>query len=142
MTDKGKYFVKNYELAHMPSYSNYPQSLLDAMQVKGLIGRRSEIRDQDVNVSAFQLDPGAHYGAHAHAFPEVYIFVSGTAQCEWGDETFEAVPGTVTHCPSNLSHAMQVTSREPLRAFIVSWATDGDRSVWESVSTLLDEDAI
>ena len=61
------------------------------------------------------------------------------AQCQWGDETFTAGPGTVTHCPPNLSHAMRVTSSESLRAFIVSWAPNGERSVWESDSVLLDQ---
>lgn len=139
MQEKGKYFIKNYELAHMSSYSNYPQSLLESMLVKGLIGGGAqEISDSDINVSAFELEPGTHYAAHAHPFPEVYIFLSGSAECYWGDETFTAEAGTVTHCPPNVSHAMRVMSTEPLRSIIVSWAPDGDRSVWESKSVLLD----
>jgi len=96
--DAGKHFVKDYELAHMPSYSNYPPSLLGVMEVRSLIGRSGEIADEDINVSAFQLDAGADYGDHIHPHPEVYIFLSGTAECRWGDETFTAIPGTVTHC--------------------------------------------
>ena len=137
--ETGKYFVKNYELSHMSSYSNYPQSLLEAMQVNLLIGPKGIINEQDMTVAAFHLDPGTDYPGHAHPFPEVYIFISGTAQCQWGDETFIAEPGTVTHCPPNLSHAMRVTSSEPLRAFIVGWAPNGERSVWESDSVLLDQ---
>ena len=136
---KGKYFIKNYELSHMASYSNYPQSLLKAMQVKSLIGPQSEIPEPDISVSAFQLDPGTHYGGHAHPHPEVYIFISGTAECTWGDEIFTAEPGTVTHCPPNLPHAMRVTSSEPLRAMIVGWAPEGRRSVWDGISEMLDQ---
>ena len=36
--EQGKYFLKNYALDHMTTYSNYPQSLLKAMQVRTLIG--------------------------------------------------------------------------------------------------------
>lgn len=139
MEETGKYFIKDYELSHMSSYSNYPQSLLEAMQVRALIGPSAGISDQDINVSAFQLDPGTYYGGHAHPHPEVYIIISGTAECEWGDETFTAGPGTVTHCPPNMSHAMRVTGDEPLRAIIVGWAPDGDRSVWNGISELLDQ---
>lgn len=137
--EKGKYFIKNYELSHMSSYSNYPQSLLKAMQVKSLIGPRSDIPEQDISVSAFHLDPGTDYGAHAHAHPEVYIFISGTAECKWGDETFTAEPGTVTYCLPNMSHAMRVTSSEPLRAIIVGWAPHGQRNVWDDISKMLDQ---
>ena len=137
--EKGKYFIKNYELSHMDSYSNYPQSLLQAMQVKSLIGPHGVIAEQDLSVGAFQLDPGTDYAGHAHPFPEVYIIISGTAECEWGDETFTVGPGTVTHCPPNMSHAMRVTSSEPLRAFIIGWAPNGERSVWEGISVLLDQ---
>ena len=141
MEEKGKYFRKNYELARMASYSNYPEALLEAMQVKSLVGRRPDaMQDPDISVSAFRLEPGTVYGAHAHPHPEVYIFLAGTAECEWGDESFTAEPGTVTHCPPNMSHAMRVTSSEPLQAIIVGWAPDGDRSVWEGISTLLDDE--
>ena len=139
MAVEGKYFVKDYALSTMPSYSNYPRELLDAMRVKSLIGVRGEIVDQDINVSAFELEPGTYYGAHAHPHPEVYIFISGTAECEWGEEVFDAGPGTVTYCLPNMSHAMRVTSDEPLRAIIIGWAPNGDQSVWEGISTLLDE---
>lgn len=138
MEEKGKYHVKNYEVARMASYSNYPESLLRAMRVKSLIGRRGAIRDPDISVSAFELAPGTRYGAHVHPHPEVYIFIGGTAECEWGDETFTAVPGTVTHCPPDMPHAMRVIGPEPLRAVIVGWAPDGDGSVWDGISTLLD----
>ncbi len=99
MHEKGTHFIKNYELARMASYSNYPESLLQAMQVKSLVGPRGPIADQDISVSAFRLEPGTVYGGHVHPHPEVYIFLAGTAECEWGDETFTAEPGTVTHCP-------------------------------------------
>ena len=137
MEEQGKYFIKDYDVAHMPSYSNYPRALLDAMQVRGLIGTRGPLVDEDVNVSAFQLDPGTHYDDHAHPFPEVYVFLSGTAECRWGGEIFDAVAGTVTHCPPNVPHAMRVTSDEPLKAIIISWAPNGDRSVWDHKSELL-----
>jgi mannose-6-phosphate isomerase-like protein (cupin superfamily) len=141
MSESGKYFVRDYELSRMPSYSNYPQSLLQAMQVKSLIGPRGEIADDDLNVSAFHLDPGTYYGGHAHPHPEMYIFLGGSAECEWGDETFVAEPGTVTYCPANMSHAMRVISSEPLRAIIVGWAPDGDQGVWDGISQMLDADA-
>ena len=69
MEQSGKYFINDYELSHMSSYSNYPQSLLNAMQVKSLIGPRGDIAEQDISVSAFQLDPGTDYRDHAHAHP-------------------------------------------------------------------------
>ena len=140
MQEQGKYFIKNYDLAHMSSYSNYPQSLLDSMRVKGLINPGgNEIRDPDINISAFALDPGTYYASHAHPFPEVYIFLGGVAECEWGDEEFVAEVGTVTHCPPNVSHAMRVISSESLRSIIISWAPNGDRNVWKTPSVLLDD---
>ena len=64
MEEKGKYFRKNYELARMASYSNYPEALLEAMQVKSLVGRRPDaMQDPDISVSAFRLEPGTVYGA-------------------------------------------------------------------------------
>ena len=136
--EQGRYFIKNYAVAHMSSYSNYPQSLLKAMQVRTLIGPRGAIAEQDIWVSAFQLDPGTVYDAHAHEHPEIYIMIAGTAECQWGDETFTAEPGTLTHCPPNVHHAIRVTSSEPLRAFIIGWAPDGNRSVFDGFSRLLD----
>lgn len=138
MAENGKHFIKNYELSRMATYSNYPQSLLDAMQVKSLIGPRGEIPEQDIRVSAFQLDPGTHYPGHAHPHPEVYIILGGTAECVWGDETFTAEAGTVTHCPPNMSHAMRVTSSEPLCAIIIGWAPGGDRDILAGLSKLLE----
>ena len=137
--EKGKHYIKNYELSTMPSYSNYPQALLKAMHTKSLIGPTGEIPERDIGVSAFQLDPGTNYGRHAHPRPEIYIIISGTAECEWGDETFTAGPGTVTHCPPNMSHAMRVTSSEPLRAIIVGWAPGGRQDVWDVASRMLEE---
>ncbi len=140
MAKSGKYFVKDYEVSRMTSYSNYPESLLHAMQVKALIGPRGEISERDLNVSAFQLDPGTHYDRHAHSHPEVYVFLGGTAECQWGDESFVAEAGAVSYCPPNMSHAMRVTSSEPLRAIIIGWAPDGDQSVWDGISQMLDSD--
>lgn len=134
---KGKHYIKNYRLVTKPSYSNYPPSLLKAMRVKSLIGRSGEIPEEDISVSAFELDPGVYYGSHAHPWPETYIIMSGTAECEWGDEKFTVEAGTVTHCPPNTSHAMRVTSGEPLRAIIVGWAPGGRREVWEVESVML-----
>ena len=54
------------------------------MQVKALIGPRCPIGDPDISVSAFRLEPGTAYAAHAHPHPEVYLFLAGTAECEWG----------------------------------------------------------
>ena len=85
---QGKYYIQDYEMEQMESYSNYPESLLKAMYGKALIGRDGGIPEKDVAATAFMLDPGTYYGAHAHLRPEIYIILSGTAECEWGDETF------------------------------------------------------
>lgn len=74
---KGKYYIKDYELENMSSYSNYPpsmlknypQSLLKAMYTKPLIGRDGGIPESDVAATAFMLEPGTYYGAHAHLRP-------------------------------------------------------------------------
>ena len=136
---KGKYYIKDYELENFSSYSNYPEELLKAMYSKPLIGRDGGIADKDVAATAFMLEPGTYYGAHAHLRPEIYIILSGTAECEWGDETFTAGPGTVTYCPPSMSHAMRVTSSEPVRAIIVNWAPGGDEKYWETGAYMLDE---
>ena len=138
---KGKYYIKDYELENFSSYSNYPEELLKAMYSKPLIGRDGSIADKDVAATAFMLEPGTYYGAHAHMRPEIYIFLGGTAECEWGDETFTAGPGTVTYCPPSMSHAMRVTSSEPVRAIIVNWAPGGDEKYWETGAYMLDEEA-
>ena len=135
--EKGKHYIKDYELSVAPSYSNYPEELCKAMPTKLLIGEGGEIRDQDVHVLAFGLDPGTYYGGHAHPWAETYIILSGVAECEWGDETFVAEAGTVTHCPPNMSHAMRVTSDEPLRAIIVGWAPEGSGKVWDVDAVML-----
>ena len=137
--EKGKHYVKNYELATYSSLSNYPQSLLKAMHVNLLIGEGGEIAERDIRVWAFELDSGTYYGGHAHPRPETYIFTAGTAECNWGGETFTVEAGTVTHCPPNMSHAMRVTSSEPLRAIIVAWAPGGRQEVWDVPSKMLKE---
>ncbi|MFQ5873175.1 MAG: cupin domain-containing protein [Dehalococcoidia bacterium] len=137
--ERGKHYIKNYELESQTSYSNYPDWLLRSFRFKALIGRDAPIPDTDVGASAFELDPGAYYPGHAHPWPEIYIITSGTAECKWGDETFIAQPGTITHCPPNTSHAMRVTSREPLRAVIVSWAPGGQSEVWDAESRIIEE---
>ena len=63
---KGKHYIKNYGLAAMSPHSNYPPSLLKTIRLKELIGRGGEIPDEDFSVTAFELAPGAYYGAHAH----------------------------------------------------------------------------
>ena len=136
---KGKYYIKNYELEKFSSYSNYSKELLNAMYWRPLIGRDGGIADKDVAATAFMLEPGTYHGAHAHLRPEIYIILSGTAECEWGDETFTAEPGTVTYCPPSMSHAMRVTSNEPLRAIVVNWAPGGDEKYWETGTCMLDE---
>ena len=138
--EKGKYYIKNYELAPMPPYSNYPQWLVKAIHQKSLIGPQGAIPEKDIRVWAFQLDPGTYYGGHANPVPEIYIFTGGTAECEWGDETFTVEAGTVIHCPPNISHAMRVTSSEPLTAFVVNWAPDGRHEVWDGISVMLREE--
>ena len=137
---QGKYYIQDYELTRMTSYSNYPQILANAIQGKALIGPRGGIPDSDISVSSFQLDPGTNYGGHAHPHPEIYIFTGGTAECEWGDETFTAKAGTVTYCLPNMSHAMRVTSSEPLTAIIVGWAPEGRREVWDGTSVMLNQE--
>ena len=139
--EQGKYYIKDYELDPMPPYSNYPDWLVKAMHYKPLIGRDGGIPEKDIAATAFMLDPGTYYGAHAHMRPEIYIILSGTAECEWGDETFTAGPGTVTYCPPNMSHAMRVTSSEPVRAIIVNWAPEGNQEYFETGAYMLDEEA-
>ena len=140
MTDRGRYFIRSHELTPHPPYSNYPDELLAAMQIGRLIGPKGEIVEQDIRVTNFQLDPGTRYAAHAHPHPEIYIFAAGEAQCEWGDERFTAIAGTVTHCPPDLPHAIHVTSAEPLRAYIIGWAPGGDQDALNSPSTILKGD--
>ena len=135
----GKNYIKNYELAAMPPYSNYPQSLVNAMHVKSLVGPHGAIPENDIGVSAFELDPGTYYGAHAHPQPEIYIITSGTAEFEWGDETFKAEAGTVAYVPPNMSHAIRVTSKEPLKAFGLRWTPDGRHEMWDVPSVMLSE---
>ncbi len=129
---QGKYYIKDYELDPMPPYSNYPDALVKAIHAKSLIGPDGGIPEKDIAASAFMLDPGTYYGAHAHMRPEIYIFLSGTAECEWGDETFTAGPGTVTYCPPYMSHAMRATSTEPVRTIIINWAPNGDQKYFET----------
>ena len=138
MSGRGKYFVKDHERFRMESYSNYSEALLDAMRVTRMVGPNGVLAESDMRVSGFQLAPGAIYSDHTHPHPEVYIFVSGTAECRWGEETFTAEPGTVTHCPPNLTHAMRVTSDEPLVAYIIGWAPGGDQAALNSPSVMME----
>ena len=137
--EKGKYYIKDYELEPVRPHSNYPEWLVKVMHSKKLLGREGGIPEEDIAAMAFMLDPGTTYPTHAHLEPEIYIFLSGTAECEWGDETFTAGPGTVTYCPPSMSHAMRVTSSEPLRAIIINWAPDGNQEYFEGGAYMLDE---
>ncbi len=108
------------------------------MWITRLVGPRGVLHESDMRVTGFELAPGTHYDDHVHPHPEVYIFTSGTAECRWGDETFTAEPGTVTHCPGNMRHAIRVTSSDPVIGHIIGWAPGGDQDVLNALSVVVD----
>lgn len=140
MADKeelGPNHIKNYELGEMQPYGNYPQSLLDTFKNKALLGPRAHLKTEDAHAGLLEIAPGTDYAAHTHAWPEAYFIIKGTADCQWGDDSFVCGPGTMIYGEPFTSHAMQITSEEPLLALIFSWAPGGDRSVYDEDGKLI-----
>lgn len=133
----GPNHIKNYELEEMQPYGNYPQSLLDTFRQKSLIGRSGHLKTEDASAVVLQIDPGTDYAAHSHAWPEAYYIIRGTADCAWGEDTFVCEPGTIIYGGPFTSHAMKITSEEPLLALVFSWAPNGDRSVYDEDGKLI-----
>ncbi len=133
----GPNHIKNYELGEMQPYGNYPQSLLDTFKNKALLGPRAHLKTEDAHAGLLEIAPGTDYAAHTHAWPEAYFIIKGTADCQWGDDSFVCGPGTMIYGGPFTSHAMQITSEEPLLALIFSWAPGGDRSVYDEDGKLI-----
>ena len=135
--ERGPNHIKNYELGPMQPYGNYPQSLLDTFRVKSLLSPGAHLKTEDAHAGLLEIAPGTDYAAHTHAWPEAYFIIKGTADCVWGEDSFTAGPGTMIYGPPNTSHAMVITSEEPLLTLIFSWAPGGDRSVFDEDGKLI-----
>ena len=135
--ERGPNHIKNYELGEMPPYGNYPRSLLDTFKQKSLIGPGSHLKTEDAHAGLLEIAPGTDYPAHTHAWPEAYLIIKGAADCQWGEDSFQAGPGTMIYGEPYTSHAMRITSQEPLLALIFSWAPGGDRSVFDEDGKLI-----
>lgn len=65
------------------------------------------------------LGPGADYPAHHHVAEELYITLAGTAGWRNGAAPYTPrPPGSVTHHPSQVVHAMKAGA-EPLLALYI-----------------------
>ena len=128
----------------LSSYSTIPVDVDELSSVvvedydsKPLIGRRS-IPESMSSATAFMLEPGHTMAPTRTSGPEITSswwkrrLVSGETRPFWA-------AGTVTYCPPNMSHAMRVTSKEPLRAIVVNWAPGGNDEVWKTGVVMLDE---
>ena len=133
----GPNHIKNYELGEMQPYGNYPQSLLDTFMNKSLLGPGAHLKTEDAHAGLLEIAPGTDYAAHTHAWPEAYFIIKGTADCVWGEDSFTAGPGTMIYGGPFTSHAMVITSEEPLLTLIFSWAPGGDRSVFDEDGKLI-----
>ena len=133
----GPNHIKNYELGEMQPYGNYPQSLLDTFKNKSLLGPGAHLKTEDAHAGLLEIAPGTDYAAHTHAWPEAYFIIKGTADCVWGEDSFSAGPGTMIYGGPFTSHAMVITSEEPLLTLIFSWAPGGDRSVFDEDGKLI-----
>ena len=133
----GPNHIKNYELGEMQPYGNYPQSLLDTFKNKSLLGPGAHLKIEDAHAGLLEIAPGTDYAAHTHAWPEAYFIIKGTADCVWGEDSFTAGPGTMIYGGPFTSHAMVITSEEPLLTLIFSWAPGGDRSVFDEDGKLI-----
>ncbi len=133
----GPNHIKDYELGPMPKYGNYPQALLDTFRVKSLLSPGSHLKTDDAHAGLLEIAPGTDYPAHVHAWPEAYFIIEGTADCTWGEDSFTAESGTMIYGPPHTSHAMRITSEEPMLALVFSWAPGGDRGVFTEDGRLI-----
>ena len=73
------------------------------------IGLRGPVASERIACGVLLLGPGVIYPAHAHEAEEVYLPISGVAQCQRGEGAFAPVPvGQAVHHPSWMPHAMRV----------------------------------
>jgi mannose-6-phosphate isomerase-like protein (cupin superfamily) len=112
----------------------YPPALQKVVRWKTLIGGngldwRGAVPEKDVIFGVLDLDPGGFYPAHAHAAPEIYFVLSGTAEWTVGDDTFIAKAGMAIYHASNTPHRMVNKGTEPLKTIWFWWAPEGRTQV-------------
>ena len=116
----------------------YPDDMMQTMRAKRVIGPGGAVDTNETVFGLLEIDPGAGYPPHRHAAPEVYFVLAGRAQCRFGDETFEAGPGSVLRIAPNMVHSFRTLGDEPFRAVAYWFAPDADRSVLEAGLELVD----
>ena len=104
----------------------YPDDMMQTMRAKRLIGPGGVIHSDETLFGLLEIDPGASYPAHRHPAAEVYYVIQGRAECRWGDEVFEAEPGTVIRTAPDAVHSFKVLGDEPFRAVAYWYAPAGD----------------
>ena len=135
--ERGPNHIKNYELGPMQPYGNYPQSLLDTFRVKSLLSPNAHLKTEDAHAGPARDCPG-HRLRCSHSRLARGLFH------HQGDRGLRLGRGLVHRRARHhdlrgpfTSHAMVITSEEPLLTLIFSWAPGGDRSVFEEDGKLI-----
>lgn len=75
---------------------------------------RVGFRGKDTLLVMNWLQPGMTPGPHSHPFEQIAVIVQGTARFHIGDETYDAVPGSMIRIPPNVEHWAEVIGDEPV----------------------------
>lgn len=104
----------------------YSDEMMTCMRAKRLVGPGGVIDSDQTVFGLLEIDPGGRYPAHRHAAPEIYYVLSGRAECRFGDEIFEAGPGSVIRTPPNVWHSFRTLGDAPFRAVAYWYAEPAD----------------
>ena len=117
----------------------YPEDMMRTVRAKRLIGPGGVVHDDDTLFGLLEIDPGTSYPPHRHPAAEVYYVIQGRAECRWGEEVFEAGPGSVIRTAPNVVHSFRVLGDETFRAVAYWYGPDGSTEALGGDLELVDE---
>jgi len=105
---------------------------------KVLIGPDGAISNREISMAVMEIKPGQTYPLHCHDAPEVYYVLEGEAKCIWGEDEFEAGPGTAIQTKPGMPHRIEVKGKNKFRAIAFWWAPGGETEVLDCKLNLLE----
>ena len=71
---------------------------------------RTLFNNDDVKAVIFGFGQGEELSEHTASMPAILHFIQGEATLTLGDETIQAIPGTLIHMAPELKHSVQATT--------------------------------
>ena len=102
----------------------------EVMRWKTLVGTGGRfgegLPDKDIAFGLGEMGPGAIYPPHRHPSPELYYFVSGSANWNVDGQEFVATPGSTVYIKPHAAHSLEVISDQKAVVVWADWSPNGD----------------